>query len=939
MNTESINPVRLLHISDIHFGCRDDSGSQPRVLEALIAAVSKDALKINCVVFTGDLAQSGEPSEFQQGQDWLVSLCDGLKTDCVIVPGNHDVQRSRAKEKELRSAYNDQDAFGRWKTDIYKDSPHLNAYLEWFRQLKGEFPLFLNNWDTNPAIDVVELKTQSGYCNFICLNTALLSCGDDDAMKLCVDIKALNSALKGWISETSFVLAVGHHPIDHLAVWNRTEVEKILAQLSGPHVYLHGHLHDLQHQSEYSSSGAGYFRAAAGAAYPGATYPKQFSILDLDSRNQKIHTKVFVFNESGGDWVVDNKLSHPVPARLPTGQKLQMGENLENSKNGGQVSQKKWHNPFSDVISNGIPPEAVHRLFVERSDSLTKLRNPTETIVEGQRGTGKTMLLRYFSFEVQSSLISATKLNNSLVNSMNDEQTPFGVYCCLTNAGLNRSDFDAIDGDARRIALFSHIAYLFITNRLFSALQTLGEQDAQCLAGIDSVLSTYTLQLLRLPTSHSTLSGVDLCRAIVDSTDIALTVANEHIASLLPGCQATAFNPWLGLQSNFIGVLERYKKCLGLRAPFFLLIDDFDQLNAEQQSVFFNAAAARRHDVVCFKFGIMSEGQKSSTTAVGRTYREGDDYNYVRLDWVDGGVDADSVTSSYVKTVEDICERRMRLAEWPGTLTLSNLFDNWEHGNKLREEVRTLARAEYEILSTKEKPQTFESFWSKQGNAKYFRHLAKKKIAHRYAGKSTIIDLSSGIFRQFLEICSGVVEVALADGWKPDAGKRIGPEKQNAAVRAWSLAMFRSLGSAGDVSALHRNGQIVTSEHLIRLAQSLSRYFKNRLLSDSKDPEAIAIAIRDPLPLGSFVKCLLDVAVRESVLQRRSVDYSSKSAGGERLPTFILNRRLVPHVGIGAKLQGRHEMTTGQIELAANDVEKFLLLMSKNAAADQGTLL
>lgn len=939
MNAESVNPVRILHISDIHFGCRDDTGSQPRVLEALVAAISKEKLKINCVVFTGDLAQSGAPSEFQQGQDWLVSLCEGLQTDCVLVPGNHDVQRSRAKEKELRSAYNDQLAFGRWQGEIYKDSPHLSAYLDWFRQLKAEFPLFLNNWDTNPAIDLVELKTQSGYCNFICLNTALLSCGDDDEKKLCVDIKALNSALKGAIAETSFVLAVGHHPTDQLADWNRTEVEKILAQLSGPHVYLHGHLHDLQHQSEYSSSGAGYFRAAAGAAYPGAKYPKQFSILDLDSTNQKIHTQVFVFNESGGDWVVDNKLSHPVPARLPSIQKLQLGSERKNLEIGDHLAKQKWHNPFSDVISNGIPPEAVHRLFVERSDSLTKLRNPSETIVEGQRGTGKTMLLRYFSFEVQSSLVSMTKLNGSLVRTMNEAQTPFGVYCCLTNAGLNRSDFDAVEGDPRRIALFSHISYLFIVNRLFSALLTLGEQDAQSLARIDAVLTNYTVQLLRLPSSLVTLNGVDFCRAVVDSTDISLAAANEHIASLLPGCQPTAFNPWLGLQSNFIGVLERYKKCLGLQAPFFLLIDDFDQLNAEQQSVFFNAAAARRHDVVCFKFGIMSEGQKSSTTTFGRTYREGDDYNYVRLDWIDGGVDADNLTSSYVKTVEAICTRRMQLAEWPSSLTLSTLFDNWEHGNKLRDEVRTLARTEYELLNPKEKPQTFDSFWSKQGNAKYFRHLAKKKIAHRYAGKTTIIDLSSGIFRQFLEICSGVVEVALADGWKPDSSRRIGPEKQNAAIRAWSIAMFRSLGSAGDVSALHRTGQIVTSEHLIRLAQSLSRYFKNRLLSDSKDPEVIAIALREPMPLGSFVKCLLDVAVRESVLQRRSVDYSSKSAGGERLPTFILNRRLVPHVGIGAKLQGRHEMTTSQIELAANDVEKFLLLMSKNASGDQGTFL
>ncbi len=572
MNTESVKKVRILHISDIHFGCRDDTGSQPRVLEALVAAISKEEALIDTVVFTGDLAQGGAPSEFQQGQDWLVSLCEKLKTGCVIVPGNHDVQRARAKEKVLRSAYSDQEAFGRWKQDIYADSPHLSAYMEWFRQLKGDYPLFLNNWGSNAAIDVVELKTKAGTCNFICLNTALLSCGDDDAKKLCIDIKSLNSSLKGQIAETSFVLAVGHHPTDHLVDWNSKEVEKIFGQQSGPHIYLHGHMHDLQHKSAYNSSGAGFFVAAAGAAYPGATYPKQFSILELDSVGQRIHTKVFVFNDAGGDWVVDNKLSHAVLARLPTSEKLEYSSVDVSVPKRECIEPQKWHNPFSDVIANGIPPDAVHRLFVERSDSLTKLRNQTETIVEGQRGTGKTMLLRYFSFEVQSSLVANTTHHRSLIDTMNEEQTPFGVYCCLTHAGLNRSDFDAVDGESRRIALFSHISYLFIVNRLFSALQTLGEQDTHSLVGIDAALTTYTLQLLRLPESLATVSKVDFCRAIVDNTDISLSNANEHIASLLPGCQPTVFNPWLGLQSNFVGILERYKKSLGLIAPFFLLM-------------------------------------------------------------------------------------------------------------------------------------------------------------------------------------------------------------------------------------------------------------------------------------------------------------------------------------------------------------------------------
>ena len=109
-------------------------------------------------------------------------------------------------------------------------------------------------------------------------------------------------------------------------------------------------------------------------------------------------------------------------------------------------------------------------------------------------------------------------------------------------------------------------------------------------------------------------------------------------------------------------------------------------------------------------------------------------------------------------------------------------------------------------------------------------------------------------------------------------------------------------------------------------------------MSDSKDPEVIAIAIREDLHSASFAQCLLDVAVRESVLQSRSVDYPSKSGGGDRFPTYLLNRRLVPHVGIGSKLQGRHEINGALLTLAATDPDQFLRKMAKPLSLDQQSL-
>jgi len=57
----------------------------------------------------------------------------------------------------------------------------------------------------------------------------------------------------------------------------------------------------------------------------------------------------------------------------------------------------------------------------------------------------------------------------------------------------------------------------------------------------------------------------------------------------------------------------------------------------------------------------MSEGQKAFMSGGDRTYREGDDYNFVRLDWVDESL------SQYTLTIDEIVRRRLQRSEWPNS--------------------------------------------------------------------------------------------------------------------------------------------------------------------------------------------------------------------------------------------------------------------------------
>jgi 3',5'-cyclic AMP phosphodiesterase CpdA len=72
-------PVRLLHLSDIHFGAEDR--------EALIAVEQFAAhVKPDAIIVAGDITQRGRRSEFEAARKWF----DSLGAPIIAAPGNHD---------------------------------------------------------------------------------------------------------------------------------------------------------------------------------------------------------------------------------------------------------------------------------------------------------------------------------------------------------------------------------------------------------------------------------------------------------------------------------------------------------------------------------------------------------------------------------------------------------------------------------------------------------------------------------------------------------------------------------------------------------------------------------------------------------------------------------------------------------------------------------
>ena len=82
-------PVRVLHISDIHFG-RSFVGAHLAAAEALAVEAAGSASALDAIVVSGDLSQRARAEEFRQAR----ALLDRFSrvAPLLVVPGNHDAE-------------------------------------------------------------------------------------------------------------------------------------------------------------------------------------------------------------------------------------------------------------------------------------------------------------------------------------------------------------------------------------------------------------------------------------------------------------------------------------------------------------------------------------------------------------------------------------------------------------------------------------------------------------------------------------------------------------------------------------------------------------------------------------------------------------------------------------------------------------------------------
>ena len=303
-----LDKISWLHISDFHFKAGGDNFSQEVSCDALVRDIPlrlSDEFPLQLIVVTGDIAFSGQDSDYELASTFFASLLDTLGLDAdrlCIVPGNHDVDRSSQTYlyDGVRSRLTNQreiDEFLGLETERIQLMERQSAFREFRKGLLGDGEIS----ETNEGLARVRHFDLDGFRVCVLeLNSAWLSGDKDRSGSLLVGERQIIDALK--LAESyspHLTVALTHHPTDWLAEFDRMAfTNRLVPQVD---VFHSGHLHT--HQALIMlMPGSQCLHSAAGSSHETRHYKNSYNLLEYDIGNATCKIRQFEYKTDSGEF-------------------------------------------------------------------------------------------------------------------------------------------------------------------------------------------------------------------------------------------------------------------------------------------------------------------------------------------------------------------------------------------------------------------------------------------------------------------------------------------------------------------------------------------------------------------------------------------------------------------------------------------------------------
>lgn len=321
----------------------------------------------------------------------------------------------------------------------------------------------------------------------------------------------------------------------------------------------------------------------------------------------------------------------------------------------------EYKNPFSEFDTNVMSSDQILHFFAEPYDSFTIpeekiISDKSPIIFVGGRGTGKTMLLRQFSYNVQK--IVSAKFN--YLEKVNNTKY-IGIYFRIDKPllqSLSKLGELYINNNFEE-EIFTHFFELTIYKEYLEVIKIF-ENDANIYPGNDKYISILNELIGLFPTKLNLKFELldDLLEFVIDQINYIWDFQSEKSIDI---DNSIIFNPECGLilQGKLSDEFCKTKifEYLGLKdISVLLLIDEFESFSKKQQTVINAAMRFNKEYGARLRIGMRPYGFKTFETVNKEDYiKEGRDYSKIEFN-----NPLIRKNSKYFKLVKNIAEKRLK---------------------------------------------------------------------------------------------------------------------------------------------------------------------------------------------------------------------------------------------------------------------------------------
>ncbi len=537
-------------------------------------------------------------------------------------------------------------------------------------------------------------------------------------------------------------------------------------------------------------------------------------------------------------------------------------------------------NPFFNDETESYKIEEIYKWFVADKTVLSQLYKPKHNFICGDRGTGKSMLMRYLEPYCQF------KANGGWENFLKREDSFIAFYIPIPKNLININVFQSPDLPVPE-TIFAHYFNMLMTECIINTMQT----QLSDVHFNDDAKKTFVKDFINLlnplPESIEEIDNLidavnspfEWILAFVDHEKNRITNFINYFA-LRKTDYTASLSDYHTFVLPFVKLIKRY---YDFNNSIYLLIDDAGNVFDFQQKTFNSWIANRNHNDLSIKISTVMSYYKTFLTITGDFIDGKNDFQYIHLD--NYGSKSELSTAKELKTIID---KRLKECEIP--YDSNDLFKISKKQKSIMEQARLNAA---EIANTENVEDT-NRYVSRYTMREFYKIISsnnknrRTSVARKYCGIEDIISFSSYNIRDCLKTCSMIFDEAYPNITEltPDDILPISAEIQDKIINKISKSEVVNITLFKEH---YKNERVF---ELKKLITSLGALFRKRLL-DYKCSEYGVTAFQTSMAdLTEEEREIIKIGVEQRYFLRRF--YSDKD-GSTINTAYALNKMFFPY--------------------------------------------